>query len=194
MCVIGLTGGLGTGKTTVAKMFSNLGAKVLNADKIAHQQITPKGACFKRVVQTFGKDILTGGRIDRSKIAARVFNNKSKLRALEGIIHPAVRKVIRSKIQQYKKQRGRTVVIDVPLLFESKLNKTVDLTIVVKSTKFKQMMRATKQLGMTKADAERRIKAQMPLQQKIRLADITIDNNGTLTNTKEQVKRIWEKL
>ena len=86
------------------------------------------------------------------------------------------------------------MVIDVPLLFESKLNAYVDLSIVVKATKAAQLARATKQLGMTRADAERRIKAQMPQQQKIRLADITIDNSRTLTNTKKQVKRIWEKL
>ena len=195
MCVIGLTGSLGTGKTTVANMFADLGAKVLNADRIAHQQMTPKGACFKRVVRSLGKDILTAGRIDRKKVATRVFNDIRQLRKLEQIIHPAVRNIIQVKIQQYKRRKGRAVVVvDVPLLFESKLNKDVDLSIVVKANRTMQMARAIKKLGMTRADAERRIKAQMPLQQKIRLADITIDNNGTLTNTKKQVKRIWEKL
>ena len=195
MRVIGLTGSLGTGKTTVAKMFANLGAEVLNADRIAHQQMTPKGACFNKVVRSLGKDILTAGRIDRKKVAVRVFSDRKQLRKLELIIHPAVRNIIRGKIQQYKRRKGKgVVVVDVPLLFESKLNKDVDLSIVVKANKTTQIARVIKKLGMTKADAERRIKAQMPLQQKIRLADITIDNNGTLTNTKKQVKRIWEKL
>jgi len=193
MRVIGLTGSLGTGKTTVAKMFAKLGAKVLNADRIAHQLMTPKDACFKKVIASLGKEILTAGCIDRRKVAACVFSNMRKLRLLEKVIHPAVRKIIRGKIQKLKRRKG-VIVIDVPLLFESKLSKDVDYSIVVKTNRATQMARVTKKLGMTKADAERRIKAQMPLRQKIRLADITIDNNGTLTNTKKQVKRIWEKL
>lgn len=191
--MIGLTGSLGTGKTTVSKMFADCGAKVLNADRITHQLMTPKGACFKKVVASLGKEILTAGRIDRRKVAARVFSDLRQLRALEKIIHPAVRKIIRGKIQKLKRRKG-VIVIDVPLLFESKLSKDVDYSIVVKTNRATQMARVTKKLGMTRADAKRRIKAQMPLRQKIRLADITIDNNGTLTNTKKQVKRIWEKL
>ena len=195
MLVIGLTGSLGTGKTTVAAMFADFGAKVLNADRIAHQQITPKGACFKRVVRTLGKNILTAGRIDRRKVAASVFTNSRQLHKLERIIHPVVRKVLRTKIQEYKKGKGKVVVVmDVALLFESKLNVDSDLTVVVKTSRVTQINRAIKQLNITKADAKRRIKAQMPLEKKIRIADMIIDNNGTLTNTKKQVKQIWEKL
>jgi len=195
MRVIGLTGSLGTGKTTVAEMFADLGAKVLNADRIAHQQIMPKGPCFKRVVRALGKDILTAGRIDRRKVAVHVFANGRELRKLERIIHPVVRKVLRTKIQKYKKGKEKIIVVmDVPLLFESKLNVDSDLSIVVKTSRVTQIDRATKQLNITKADAKRRIKAQMPLQKKIRLADMIIDNNGTLTKTKKQVKQIWEKL
>lgn len=195
MRVIGLTGSLGSGKSTVAAMFMDLGAKVLDADKIARQQITPQGECFKEVIRIFGKGVLTRGRIDRGKVAQRVFGDIRQLRKLERIIHPVVRKVIKTKIQQHKaRKRTTALVIDVPLLFESKLNKHVDFSIVVKANRAAQIKRATKQLGMSKIDAERRIKAQMPLQQKIRLADMIIDNNGTLTNTKKQVKRIWEKL
>ena len=195
MRVIGITGSLGAGKSTVAAMFAERGAKVLNADKIARQLIAPKGACFQKVVGAFGKGILKAGRINRQEVAQRVFKNTNQLRKLERIIHPVVRKVIKMKIRQYKK-RGRAVVvvIDVPLLFESKLNNDVDLSIVVKARRNTQIIRATKQLGITQADAARRIKAQMPLQKKIRLADMIIDNSGTLTSTKKQVNRIWEKL
>ena len=195
MLVIGLTGSLGTGKSTVAAMFADFGAKVLNADRIAHQQITPKGVCFKSVVRALGKNILTAGRIDRRKVAANVFTNFRQLHKLERIIHPVVRKVLRTKIQEYKKGKGKVVVVmDVALLFESKLNVDSDLTLVVKTSRVTQINRAIKQLSITKADAKRRIKAQMPLQKKIRIADMIIDNNGTLTNTKKQVKQIWEKL
>jgi len=189
MRVIGLTGSLGSGKSTVAAMFTDLGAKVLDADKIAHQQITPKGECFRKVISVFGKGILTAGRIDRKKVAQRVFGDIRQLRELEQIIHPVVRKVIKTRIQQHKAKKGTGVlVIDVPLLFESKLNEYVDFSIVVKVNRGAQITRATKQLGMSKIDVERRIKTQMSLQQKIRLADVIIDNNGTLTNTKKQVK------
>ena len=195
MLVIGLTGSLGTGKTTVAAMFADFGAKVLNADRIAHQQILPKGVCFKRVVRALGKNILTAGRIDRRKVAASVFTNSRQLHKLERIIHPVVRNVLRTKIQEYKKGKGKVVVVmDVALLFESKLNVDSDLTVVVKTSRVTQINRAIKQLNITKADAKRRIKAQMPLEKKIRIADMIIDNNGTLTNTKKQVKQIWEKL
>ena len=195
MRVLGITGSLGTGKSTVAKMFGNLGAKVLDADRIAHQQALPGASCFRLIVKSFGKDILTGGRIDHKKMAACVFTDIKKLRKLEKIIHPKVRKVILTKIIQYQKsKRVRVVVLDVPLLFEAKLNEYVDMTIVVKSSKAKQLLRATKHSYRTKGDALRRIKSQMPLRQKIRLADIIIDNNGSLIKTKKQVVQIWEKL
>ena len=195
MCVIGITGSLGTGKSTVARMFMDFGAKVLDADRIAHQQMLPGAVCFRPIVKTFGKDILTAGRIDRKKVAARVFLDIKQLRKLEQIVHPAVRKVIIAKIRQYKKNRRKSVmVIDIPLLFESKLNRYVDFTIVVKASRTKQILRATKNLGMTKVDALRHIRAQMPLRQKIRLADIIIDNDGSLIKTKKQVVQIWEKL
>jgi len=195
MCVIGITGSLGTGKSTVAKMFAELGAKVLDADRIAHQQMLPGAVCFRPIVNTFGKDILVAGRIDRKKISAHVFRNIKQLRKLEQIVHPAVRKVILTKIRHYKNhRRKRVVVVDIPLLFESKLNRYVDFIIVVKASRAKQILRATKKLGMTKIEALRRIRAQMPLRQKIRLADIIIDNDGALMKTKKQVVLIWEKL
>jgi len=195
MCVIGITGSLGSGKTTVATMFADLGAKVLNADKLAHQCMRPGAVCFQPVVKMFGEGVLKAGRIDRKKVAARVFRDPKQLRKLERIIHPEVRSLLLAKIKQYKRSKRKTVVvIDVPLLFESKLNREVDIAIVVKADRVTQIMRATKLLGITRVEAERRIRAQMSLRQKIRLADMIIDNRSTLIKTKRQVKEIWEKL
>lgn len=195
MCVIGLTGSLGAGKSTVAAMFAELGAKVLDADKIAHRQICPGGPCFRPVVEAFGKDILTAGKIDRKKVARRVFRDPRQLRKLERIVHPAVRRAIVAEVKRYKqRKRKMVVVIDVPLLFESGLHRHVDIAVVVKTGRAVQMARAVKLLGITKAEAARRLRRQMPLRQKIRLADMTIDNNGTFKQTQQQVKQIWEKL
>ncbi len=195
MHVIGLTGSLGSGKSTVARMFADLGAKVIDADKIAHQQMRLGAPCFRPILKMFGKDILTSGKIDRKKVAAQVFRDPKKLRKLEKIIHPVVRKALLAKIKQYKRsKRNRVVVIDVPLLFEAKLNDCVDCSIVVKADQVTQIARAGKFLGITKSEAERRIKAQMPLRQKIRLADMIIDNNATLKQTQKQVKQTWERL
>ena len=193
--VIGITGSLGAGKSTVAGMFAELGAKVLDADKIAHRQIRPKAPCFDPIVKAFGEGILTAGRIDRKRIAARVFHNPRERRRLQNIIHPQVRRVIKSEIKRYKKSKRRKVIIlDVPLLFESKLDREVDMTIVVKTNRTVQVARVTKLFKLTKAEVAARIKVQMPLRQKIRLADIIIDNNATLKQTKKQVIQIWKKL
>ncbi|HQP10475.1 MAG TPA: dephospho-CoA kinase [Candidatus Omnitrophota bacterium] len=195
MTVIGLTGSLGTGKSTVARMFKALGAHVLDADQIARQLMRPGAPCFMRIVKMFGKDIIASGRIDRKKLASRVFADARQRRRLEQIIHPKVRKIIVKKIREGKRDKSRRViVIDVPLLFEAKLNRCVDHTIVVTAGRAEQIARAARNLGITKAEAKRRIKAQMPLRQKIRLADITIDNHGTFNQTQKQVKQIWERL
>ena len=143
----------------------------------------------------FGKDIIASGRIDRKKLASRVFADARQRRRLEQIIHPKVRKIIVKKLREGKRDKSRRViVIDVPLLFEAKLNRCVDHTIVVTAGTPEQIARAARNLGITKAEAKRRIKAQMPLRQKIRLADIIIDNHGTFNQTQKQVKQIWERL
>ncbi|MBN1870310.1 MAG: dephospho-CoA kinase [Candidatus Omnitrophica bacterium] len=195
MCIIGLTGGLGTGKSTVAKMFRGLGAAVLSADDVAHQLLRPGTVCFRQIIKDFGKGVLKGRKIDRKAVAQLVFRDKQQLRRLEKIIHPAVRKIILARIKRIKRQnRNRVVVVDVPLLFEAEMDRNVNVSIVVKASHAKRIERAVKSLNITRAEAKRRIDAQMPLRQKIRLADIIIDNDGTLNQTKKQVKQIWERL
>ena len=176
-------------------MFGSLGAKVLDADRIAHRLMRSKTVCFRKIIKNFGKDILTSGRVDREKLARLVFQDPRQRRKLEKIIHPEVRKYFLTEIRKNRNRRTKkTLVLDVPLLFESKIDKDVDIVIVVKANREKQIARATKSLKVTKAEAKRRIKAQMPLRTKIRLADMIIDNNGTLNQTKKQVIQIWEKL
>lgn len=193
MLIIGLTGGLATGKTTVAKMFAQLGAQVIDADKIAHKLISPRGACYTSIVRYFGGDIVTKGNIDRKKLSTIVFNNKHALRKLEGIIHPEVKKNIFTEIKKRQKKNS-IIIIDAPLLIEAGIEKKVDRLIVVKSSLNKQIKRSSARLKITKSEALKRIKAQMPLKDKERLADIVINNNEDLENTRKQVKAIWEKI
>lgn len=195
MRVIGLTGSLATGKTTVANMFAQLGAKVIDADKIAHALLKEGSPCYGKVVRTFGKVILRGKNIDRPKLADLVFADKRRLTQLESIIHPYVRRETKRRITKYAKHnRSAVIVLNVPLLFETRMDQMTDATVVVKAGQNTQIERAVKNLKLTKAEALRRIRAQMPLKDKIRKADFIIHNNGSLTDTKKQVKQIWEKL
>ena len=129
--IIGVTGGFGTGKSTVAAMFRKKGATLLDADKIAHNSILPGRPCYKKVLSLFGSDILgRGGRIDRKKLGKIVFADKKKLNLLNSVIHPEVIKEIREEVKK-KSSRRRFYVVDVPLLIESGFSKSVDELVVV---------------------------------------------------------------
>ena len=193
--VVGLTGSLATGKSTVAAMFQKLGAQVIDADAIAHQLIQPQGLCFNSVVKLFGPDILSRECIDRTKLAAIVFQDGRKRKELEEIIHPAVCKEIIKQVQLFKKgTQGKIFIMDVPLLFETGLHHYVDLSVVVKTTQKQQIDRAVDRLHITQVQARQRIKAQMSLREKIKLADIVIDNRDNIRYTQKQVEGIWQKL
>ena len=195
MLSVGVTGSFGTGKTTVARMLARYGAKVLDADKIAHQLLKRRGPCFKAVVARYGKDILTKGRIDRRKLGRVVFDDPKKLKNLEKVIHPFIIKEIKFNLRRlaHSKRKG-IVVVDVPLLFEAGLHRMVDKVIVVKANRATQIQRLVKRTGMKRNDIIKRIEIQMPIRHKIRRADFVIDNGGSLAQTRKQVKMIWRKL
>jgi len=195
MLIIGLTGSLGTGKTTVAKMFFDRGAKVLDADAITHQLMRPKGAAVKPMVRHFGQGILRGQAIDRKRVSEIVFNDPRQLKKLCQIIHPLAAKEVKNIIRRLQKRRTRQIlIIDAPLLIEAGWHRLVDYLVVVRSNQRLQVRRTQGRMNISKAQALKRIKAQMSIREKIRLADIVIDNRGHLTNTKKQVNEIWQKL
>lgn len=195
MVVIGLTGSLGTGKSTVAEIFGRLGAKILSADKMAHAAISSNGECFKPVVRLFGNDILTRGRINRKKLAAIVFANSRQLKQLTAVIHPTVYRRINNDIKKNRRsKRCRVMVLEVPLLFEAGFDKLADYTVVVKTKRTTQINRAMRRLRITQKEALRRIKQQMPLHEKIKRGNYIINNEGSKENTRKQVKQIWNKL
>lgn len=194
MFVVGLTGGIGTGKNTVAAMLADLGAEVLDADQIVHEAMKPKGKLVPPIARMFGKEVLQDGGVDRRKLAGIVFDNPVRLRKLEKIVHPFVQQQIRAAMVRLRKsKKTQVVVLNIPLLFESKAYSWVDETVVVKTSRETQIRRACQHLKLTRAEVSQRIQRQMPLSQKIRLADIIIDNNGSLAATRAQVKAIWQR-
>ena len=190
--VLGITGGFGSGKTAVARIFSSFGAKLINADKIAHRVINPGSKAYKKIVATFGRGILKQDReVDRQKLAGIVFNNKNSLKRLNNIVHPEVIRIIKNEI---KVSRAKVIVLDAPLLLEAGLEELVDKLIVVKITKDGQFKRIQNKTFLSKADILKRIASQIPLRAKARLANFVIDNSGTIEKTRKQVERIRRPL
>lgn len=190
--VVGLTGSFGSGKTTVARIFSLEGAQVVDADAIAHSLYIPRTAAYRAIVNTFGKTILTrDARIDRRKLAGIVFGKKSLLKKLNAIMHPAIIKIIKKKVSGAR--RG-VIVLDAPLLLEAGLKDLVDKLIVVKITRDRQITRTRKKTKLTKTEIIKRIAQQIPLKEKLRAADFIIDNNGSVVATTKQAQQVWNKL
>jgi len=190
--VIGVTGSLGSGKTTVSGMLGCLGGKIVDADKIAHEIIKPYKKIYKKIVRVFGREVLKkDGSVDRRKLGQIVFKSSSALGTLNKIMHPEIIRLIKEDIQLTKK---KIIVLDAPLLVEAGLLNFVDYLIVVRAKKDAQLERVSKKSGIKKSEIIRRMKAQYPISAKVRLADFIIDNSRTLENTKKQVKEIWRKI
>ncbi len=186
--ILGLTGSFGSGKSTVAGIFKSFGAKVIDADKIAHSLIKPGNKIYKKIINAFDRSILKKNKtISREKLAKIVFNNKRLLEKLNSIVHPEVIRVIRQKIRS---SSAGIFVLDAPLLIEAGLANIVDKLIVVTITMKKQIERISNKTGLSRTDILKRIRAQMPLGNKIRLADFVIDNSGRIEKTKNQVRQI----
>lgn len=180
MILVGLTGGIATGKSTVAKMFERCGAVVIDADELARNVVKAGKPAWREIVKTFGRTVLNPDRtLNRHALGAIVFGNRPKLRKLEKIIHPRVaREQARLTRQAARRDPQAVVIYDVPLLFETGIDKRVDKIIVVTANKETQISRLTKRNGLTRPEALRRIRNQMPLAKKVRLADFVLQ--GTL--------------
>jgi len=192
MPIIGLTGSFGSGKSTAARMFQELGAKVIDADQIMAELIAPGGKAEKKVAKAFGHAILANSKIDRKALANIVFQDPRELKKLTDILYPIGLKEIKQQIAQARKVK--LIVLDVPLLFESGWDKLADVTIAVQSTQYIQVKRIQERTGLSKADIMRRFKCQMPAKEKIQRADIVIDNRQTLKQTHAQVRAIVDRL
>jgi dephospho-CoA kinase len=194
MILIGLTGSVATGKSTVAKMFKKCGAIVIDADELAREVVQPGKPAWREIVRTFGRRILNLDRtIDRHALGAIVFHDKKKLRHLERIIHPRVaREQIRLTKQAAKNDPKAVVIYDVPLLFEAGIDKRVDKTVVVAATRETQIMRLKNRNGLTRAEALRRIRSQMPLAMKRLRADYILDGTKNRESLSRDISRLFE--
>lgn len=194
MMVIGLTGGIASGKSTVANMIKDAGIALIDADIYARQVVEPGEAAYEQIVAHFGDEILhTDGTIDRKHLGSIVFNDERERNVLNRIVHPAVREKMDEQKRAYEKEGHEAVVLDIPLLFEGKRTDTVDKTLLVYVDEETQLKRLMARDGSTEKEALSRIRSQMPLAEKVPRADAVIDNNGTTAETRDQLFAIFQK-
>ena len=195
MITIGVTGSVGTGKSTVCKMFERVGAIRLDADALAHEALEKQRTPYRQVVRHFGNNILRkSGQIDRARLAAEVFAHPKQLDKLCRMVHPYVIEKMRQRIRQIaRKDRSGVVVAEVPLLFEVGLGPMFDETVTVWCDAGTQLRRCRKK-GMSSNDLRLRKRAQLSLLEKRRRADHCVDTRGSLKATARQVRTIWGSL
>ena len=196
--IVGLTGGIVGGKSTVALMFRDLGAKIINADKLGHSVILPHKPAWKKIVKLFGKDVLQNDlTIDREKLGKMVFANQIFLKKLNEITHPEITRLIKKEINLAKNKihnQEKVLIIDAALIYEAKIDGFMDKIIVVYIDKDEQISRLIKRNNLPKNEALQRIRSQIPMKEKAKIADYVIDNSNSLDKTKKQVEKIWQEL
>lgn len=192
---LGLTGSIGSGKSTVADRFAALGAEVIDADRLA-REATGDPAVLERIAAALGDELVVDGRLDRAKTAALIFADEDARRKLNAIVHPEVRRLSRNRVQVLRDlaEPPPLVVHDVPLLFESGLADVYDATAVVVAPLELRLERVMQRSGLSRADAMERDASQMPPDLKARLATYVIDNGGPLDALDDQVERVWRDL
>ena len=196
MIIIGLTGGIGTGKSSVAEMFKHEGAYVIDFDYLARVVVEPDTPAWRDIVDYFGQEILSPDRtLNRSKLAEIVFSDAQSRKVLEGFTHPRIFEKRDTLLKDIKtKYPNAIVIVDVPLLFELSLNKKFDIIILVYVSRDVQIQRAIQRGLLTKEEVEKRLQAQIPIEKKKLLSDYIINNEGSLKNTRDQVRKVIREL
>ncbi len=195
MKVIGLTGGIATGKSSVATLLREFGAKIVDADQIAREIVRPGQPAWQGIVDAFGPQILKADKsIDREKLRNIVFKDKGARRKLESITHPKIRVTAQERIQKLAAEGADIVVYEAPLLYENQVQLWVRPVILVACDSVTQKKRLQERDGLSVDQIEQHLEAQMPLEAKRKLADIVIENVGSLEDLRRQVKEVWEKI
>jgi dephospho-CoA kinase len=195
MRVIGLTGGIASGKSTVARMLRELGAQVIDADLVAREVVEPGTPGYEDVVRTFGRDVLAEDRsIDRKKLGAIVFGDADKRRALNAITHPRIAAATASKLAALAQRGVKQAFYEAALLVENGVHHGLAGLIVVAAPLEAQVQRVCQRDGLSEDEARARIAAQLPLSEKVKSATWVIDTSGSLDDTRAQVEKVWRQI
>lgn len=193
MLVIGLTGSIGTGKSEVTRQLEQLGAVIINADQVGHEAYTPNSESWKEVVGAFGKGILhPGGEIDRKKLGSIVFADPDLLAKLNAIMHPRMAGMVAERIQRLREECVRVVVVEAALLYEAGWEILTDEVWAVDSPLETVVERLRARNGLDEAEVRRRIDSQMDIQERLKRADLVVDNSGDTAALERVLKSLWE--
>jgi dephospho-CoA kinase len=194
MLKIAITGGAGSGKSTVARMFAELGAEVLDADAAAREAVAVGQPAWQELKGLYGADFFhADGSLDRSRLAKRVFDNPEERRRLEALIHPLVLQKLMARARELERRGADLVLVEVPLLYETGREGDFDRVMVVAAPEGERIRRLKERDGRGEAEIQGILAAQWPLADKATRADYVVDNGGELADTRKQVKNIWKK-
>ncbi len=195
MKIVGLTGGIGSGKSTAANFLVNLGARLIDADLLAREVVEPGKPAHADIVGEFGEGILTGdGSIDRKALAAAVFNDEAKRKKLVAMTHPRIGQEMVERIAKYRGEGVQVVLIDAALLFESAATNWIKPVILVVADEEIRIDRVIGRDGAGRDEVIQRMRSQMPDEEKKKLADFIVDNSGDLASLEARVKEVWEEI
>jgi len=200
MRVIGLTGGIGSGKSTVSRFLAELGAVVIDADKVGHEAFKPGTESWKEIIAAFGREVLTpGGEIDRRKLGEIVFGKPELLSRLNQVMHPRVYDMVKAQLEEYRQQGVKAVVLEAPLLVEvntkgASLIELVDEVWVMVASEATIVRRLEERSDLSRERALARIKSQLSSRERIKRADVVINNDGDLGDLKARVGELWQRL
>lgn len=192
--LIGLTGGIASGKSTVSGILKSLGAQLIDADEIAREVVHKGQPALADIAARFPDVLHSNGTLDRSKLAERVFNNDAERRALNAIIHPRIQARVLELTTVLREAGHRVIIYDAPLLIENRLHEGMDGVILVAAPPELQISRLMSRNGFTREQAEARLKSQLPLDEKKKFATWVIDNSGDLGSLKQQVEAVWREI
>jgi dephospho-CoA kinase len=204
MKVIGLTGGIASGKSTVAGFLKELGAVVVDADKVGHEAFEPNTQSWREVVDAFGKEVLTpDGQVDRQKLGQIVFSDPEKLTRLNQIVHPRIYTLVKARLEDYRQKGVKVVVLELPLLVEvplsvkagqPTLSDELDEVWVASAPEAVVLQRLKGKSGLSESEARARIRSQLPSKERLKHADVVIDSDCSLAELRGKVKKLWQSL
>jgi dephospho-CoA kinase len=195
MKIIGLTGGIGSGKSTMARFLKELGAVVIDADKVGHEVLRSDAEVKQEIVAAFGEGVLTaGGSVSRQKLGRIVFGNPESLLKLNVIMHPRIAEVVKAQLEGYRKDGARVVVVEAPLLLEAGWDSLVDEVWVTVAAEATVLKRLEERAGLSEAESLERLRSQMSAAERVRQADVVIDTDCTLDELEKKVVELWQGL